>query len=34
MNILGELKPDVETDIVVKREGSDKTVKIIPEAKK
>jgi len=34
MNVLGELKPDVETDIVVKREGSDKTVKIIPEAKK
>jgi len=34
MNVLGELKPDVETDIVVKRERSDKTVKIIPEAKK
>ena len=34
MNILNELKPDVETDIVVKRNGEDKTIKIIPEEKK
>ncbi|MCF8368646.1 MAG: M28 family peptidase [Bacteroidales bacterium] len=34
MNILGELKPDVETDIVVKRNGEEKTLTIIPEEKK
>ncbi len=34
MNMLGELKPDVETDIVVKRNGGDVSLKIIPEAKK
>lgn len=33
MNILGGLKPDVETDIVVKRSGEQITKKIIPEAK-
>ena len=33
MNILNELKPDVATDIVVKRNGEKKTVKIVPEAK-
>jgi Tol biopolymer transport system component len=34
MNLLGELKPDVETDIVVKRNGENVTVKIVPEEKK
>ena len=34
MNLLGELKPDVETDIVVKRAGENVSVKIVPEAKK
>ncbi|MEZ5082289.1 MAG: M28 family peptidase [Bacteroidales bacterium] len=34
MNILNELKPDVETDIVVKRNGENKTIKIVPEEKK
>lgn len=33
MNILGELKPDVETDIVVRREGERVSLKILPEAK-
>ena len=27
MNILNELKPDVETDIVVKRDGKELTLK-------
>lgn len=34
MNILGELKPDVETPIVVRREGEEKNLTIVPEAKK
>jgi len=34
MNILGELKPDVETDITVKRDGGVVKLKILPEAKK
>lgn len=34
MNILGELKPDVETPISVKREGEVVSLTIIPEAKK
>jgi S1-C subfamily serine protease len=34
MNLLGELKPDVETDIVVKRSGENVTLKIVPEEKK
>ncbi len=34
MNILGELKPDVETNIVVKRSGEEVSLKIVPEAKK
>ena len=34
MNILNELKPDVEIDIVVMRAGTEMTLKIIPEAKK
>ena len=33
MNILNELKPDVEIDIVVIREGEKKNLKITPEAK-
>ncbi|MCD4729446.1 MAG: M28 family peptidase, partial [Bacteroidales bacterium] len=33
MNILNELKPDVEIDIVVMREGERKALKITPEAK-
>lgn len=33
MNILNELKPDVEIDIVVMREGEKKALKITPEAK-
>ena len=33
MNILNELKPDVEIDIVVMREGEKKNLKITPEAK-
>jgi Tol biopolymer transport system component len=33
MNILGELEPDVETDIVVKRESKRVPLKITPEAK-
>ncbi len=33
MNILGELKPDVKTEIVVKRGGDEKKLTIIPEAK-
>jgi len=33
MNILGELKPDVETEIVVKRNGEKETLSIVPEAK-
>jgi hypothetical protein len=33
MNIMSELKPDVETEIVVKRSGEMVTKKIIPEAK-
>jgi S1-C subfamily serine protease len=34
MNMLGELKPDVETDIVVKRNSENKTFKIVPEEKR
>lgn len=34
MNLLGELKPDVETDIRVRRNGEDVSLKIVPEAKK
>lgn len=33
MNILGELKPDVETDIVVNRNSERVSIKIVPEAK-
>lgn len=33
MNILNELKPDVETEIVVKRGEEKVTKKIVPEAK-
>ncbi|MBN2174046.1 MAG: M28 family peptidase, partial [Bacteroidales bacterium] len=33
MNIMGQLKPDVETDIEVKRKGERISLKIIPEAK-
>ena len=33
MNIMNELKPDVETDITVRREGKKIKLKIIPEAK-
>jgi Tol biopolymer transport system component len=33
MNILNELKPDIATEIIVKRQGVNKTFKIIPEAK-
>lgn len=33
MNILGELKADVETDIAVKRNGEKIALKIVPEAK-
>lgn len=34
MNILGELKADVETEIVVKRGSEEKKLTIVPEAKK
>ncbi|MEE4258283.1 MAG: M28 family peptidase [Bacteroidales bacterium] len=34
MNILNELKPDVEIEIIVKRNGEDVKLKIVPEAKK
>ena len=34
MNIMNELKPDVETDITVKRDGKEVKLKIVPEAKK
>lgn len=34
MNILNELKPDVEIDIVVIRAGTKMSLKIVPEAKK
>jgi len=33
MNIMNELKPDVETDITVRREGKEIKLKIVPEAK-
>ncbi|MCD4697894.1 MAG: M28 family peptidase [Bacteroidales bacterium] len=33
MNILNELKPDLETDIVVRRNGEKVALKIVPEAK-
>jgi hypothetical protein len=33
MNILNELKPDIETQIIVKRSGERVTKKIVPEAK-
>jgi membrane-associated protease RseP (regulator of RpoE activity) len=34
MNLLGELQPDVETDIIVRRNGEKVALKIVPEAKK
>ena len=34
MNILKQLKPDVETQIVVRREGEQMTLPIVPEARK